>query len=220
MRKYNYSSPLDLYYEVATGLIGIKEIKDCCSDESSDSWLKKMIKRPFTRSRQTDKKTLTESVIEELSKKKTGVDKERVEKISYDISNCCHPIPGDEVMGFILPNEVIEMHRTNCAVARNKMSKFGNQIIKTTWNDKETIGFLAGISVTGIDRKGFINDIVKSITEILDANIKSFQLDSDGGIVEAKIMIYVYSTQNLKSLIDIISKIPDVSKVSRLSNLN
>lgn len=220
MRKYNYSSPLDLYYEIANGLIGLKEIKDCCSDNSGDSWLTKMIKRPFSRSRQADKKTLTESVIEELAKGKGDKNKESVKKISYDISNCCHPIPGDEVMGFIHPNEVIEMHRTNCVEARNKMTKFGNQIIKTTWNDKETIGFLAGISVHGIDRKGFINDIVKSITETLDSNIKSIQLDTEGGIVEATIMIYVYSTQNLKNLIDIINKIPDVSKVSRLSNLN
>ena len=172
MRKYNYSSPLDLYYEIAIGLIGIKEIKDCCSDDSGDNWLTKMIKRPFTRSRQADKKTLTESVIEELEKTKNEENKELVEKISYEISNCCFPIPGDEVMGFIHPNEVIEIHRTNCAVARSKMTKFGNQIIKTTWNDKETIGFLAGISVNGIDRKGFINDIVKSITETLRCQYK------------------------------------------------
>jgi GTP pyrophosphokinase len=176
-----------------------------------------MIKSPFTRSRQSARKTLTESVIEELTKGKGHLLNEKVKKISYEISSCCHPIPGDEVMGFIHPNEAIEMHRTNCGVARNKMSKFGNRIIKTTWNDKESIGFIAGISIHGIDRKGFINDIIRSITETFDANIKSIHLDTNGGVVDAKIMIYVYSTQNLKNLIEIISKTPDVSKVTRLT---
>jgi len=217
MQKYNYSSAIDLYFDFAKGLIGMKEIKDCCGEYTNEGWFAKVFKRSFTRSRPSDKKTLTESVIEEMEKRGNPDEKDAIKKVSYEISECCHPIPGDEVMGFILSNNDLEMHRTICPIARNKMSKYGNRIIKTTWNDKESIGFLAGISINGIDRKGFINDIIKSMTETLKVNIKSIQLDTDGGIVEARIMLYVYSTENLKNMIDIIRKIPDVSKVTRLN---
>lgn len=215
-QKYNYSSKLDLYYDVAKGLLGPKEVKEYHLGEIKESWISKMIKRPFTRSKPADRKTLTEAVIAELTKGNSEKKQDgKVQKISYDIASCCYPIPGDDIVGFIDPVNPINIHRTTCPVAINKMSKYGNRIIQTKWNDKESIGFLAGIIVQGIDRPGFINDMIKVITETLKINIKSFHLDTDVGMIQAKIMLYVYSTSNLRDLIQHLRKIQSVKKVRR-----
>lgn len=215
-QKYNYSSKLDLYYDVAKGLIGLKEIKEYNLGDMKESWLSKMIKRPFSRSKHSDRKTLTEAVIAELSKDEEGKKAGgKIQKISYDISNCCYPIPGDEIVGFIDPVDPIMIHRTNCPVAINRMSKYGNRIIQTKWNDKESIGFLTGIIITGIDRPGFIKDVIKVITETLKINIKSFHLDTEVGMIQASIMLYVYSTDNLNDLIRHLKKVKNVRKVTR-----
>jgi GTP pyrophosphokinase len=219
-QKYNYKTSTDLYYDVAKDLIGLKEIRDCCGQNDKESWFSKMLIRPFTKSKAADRKTLTESVIEELQVlSKTPKDEADLQKISYDISSCCNPIPGDDIVGFIEPDDTIILHRINCPVAINKMSKYGNKIIKTKWNDKESIGFLTGIKINGIDKQGFINDVIKIITEDLKINIKSFHLESDAGMINGKIMLYVYSTANLNDLIQIIKKLPDVKKVDRINTI-
>ena len=97
------------------------------------------------------------------------------------------------------------------------MSKYGNRIIKTKWNDKESIGFLTGIKISGIDKQGFTQDIIKIITETLNLNIKSFHLEVEAGMIEATIMLYVYSTTNLNNLIKHVKKLPDVKKVERVN---
>ncbi len=216
-QKYNYSSKTDMYYDIAKELLGFKEIKECCNDDSKKSWLSKMIKRPFIRTRTQEKKTLTEAVIAEISKEKAGKDNGgEIQNISYDIASCCYPIPGDDIVGFINPDEDIKIHRTNCPVAINQMSKYGNRILKTKWNDKESIGFLTGININGIDRQGFINDVIKVITETLSINIKSFHIDTNGGITSGIIMLYAYSTNNLDEMIRHLMKIKNVKKVTRI----
>jgi len=216
-QKYNYNSLIDLYYDIAKGYIGLKEIRDCCVNEAKGSWISKIIKMPFSRSRNVERKTLTETVIEEIKNLKGKNNKPvELEKISYEIANCCMPIPGDEIVGFIEPGEAIKIHRTNCQVAINQMSKYGNKIIKTTWNDKETIGFLTGLEINGIDNPGFIKEVISVITDKLKVNIKSFHLETNGGMIDATIMLYVYSLQELRNMVSHLRKIKDVKKVRRI----
>ncbi|MCB2221238.1 MAG: RelA/SpoT family protein [Bacteroidetes bacterium] len=217
-QKYNYASPIDLYYDLAQDLIGLKEVKECCAESIKESWISKMIRIPFIRSRNIEKKTLTETVIDVINQSKDiAINSDDIQKISYDISSCCLPIPGDDIVGFITPNEYIKIHRTTCPVAVNQMSKYGNRIIKTQWTDKESIGFLTGVEINGIDSPGFIKDIINVITEEQKLNIKSFHLDTKGGMIDTSIMLYVYSVGNLNNLINHLKKLPNVKKVHRLN---
>ena len=219
-QKYNYNSSTEMYYDVAHNLIGLKELKDCCGSTDKESWFSKVIKNPFSKSKPSDSKTLTETVLENL---KTGDEKQKetkqFRKISYDIANCCNPIPGDDIVGFIKTDDTTIIHRSNCDVAIGQMSKYGNKVIRTKWNDKESIGFLTGIKITGIDKKGFINDIIKIITENYNLNIKSFHLESNGGIIVGSIMLYAYSTENLANLIRHIKELPVVRKADRINSI-
>ncbi len=82
---------------------------------------------------------------------------------------------------------------------------------------QESIGFLTGIRIDGIDKQGFIKDIINIVTEELKLNIKSFNLESEGGMISAKIMLYVYSTENLNNLITRLKKLTDVKQVNRIN---
>jgi GTP pyrophosphokinase len=219
-QKYNYNSTTDLYYDVAQNLIGLKELKECCGNINKESWFTKVIKNPFSKSKPSDNRTLTETVLDKIQEgDNQQKDSKQIRKISYDIANCCNPIPGDEIVGFIKTDGAIIIHRTNCEIAIGQMSKYGSNVIRTKWNDKESIGFLTGIKITGIDKKGFINDIIKIITENFDMNIKSFHLESNGGIIVGSIMLYVYSIENLANLINHIKELSDVKKIDRINNL-
>jgi GTP diphosphokinase / guanosine-3',5'-bis(diphosphate) 3'-diphosphatase len=219
-QKYNYISTIDLYYDIAKDLIGLKELKECCVSIDKESWFSKVIKIPFGKSKPVDHKTLTETVLDNLSEKEENLkEPKKIQKISYEIADCCNPIPGDDIVGFIKPDDAILIHRVNCSVAIGQLSKFGNKIIRTKWNDKESIGFLTGIKISGIDKKGFINDIIKIVTENFNLNIKSFHLESQGGMIEATILLYVYSTENLSSLIGQIKELPDIKKIDRINTL-
>jgi GTP pyrophosphokinase len=123
-QKYNYASIFDLYYDTAHGLIGLKEVKDCCSESASETWFSKMMKNPFSKSRPTYKQTITDAVIDQLkSQKEFTISSDAVKKVSYHISTCCYPIPGDDVVSFLNQNEYIQIHRTTCPLAVNQKSK-------------------------------------------------------------------------------------------------
>ncbi|NOX47417.1 MAG: bifunctional (p)ppGpp synthetase/guanosine-3',5'-bis(diphosphate) 3'-pyrophosphohydrolase [Chlorobi bacterium] len=218
-KKHNYPSLVEMYYDIAQGVIGLKEIKACCEENKGEGWFD-MIKRPFTRSKVNENKTLSEVVTQELKKRsKTLVLDNEIHKISYDISSCCNPIPGDDIVGFIDPNEAIKIHRVNCPDATNLLAKYGTRIIKTHWNDKESISFLTGVRVNGVDQKGIMQEMVGIITEKMGLNIRSFKMESDGGLIVAEIMLYVYSTKNLEALIKNLKKISLVKKAERIHSL-
>jgi GTP diphosphokinase / guanosine-3',5'-bis(diphosphate) 3'-diphosphatase len=218
-QKYNYVSITDLYFDIANNLIGLKEIRDCCGIPEKESWFSKVI-WPFTKSKQSEHKTLTETVLDKLQEHDgLAKDYRTPEKISYEIANCCNPIPGDEIVGFIKTDDAISIHRTNCPIAISQMSRYGNKIIKTKWNDKESIGFLTGIRIYGIDKKGFINETIKIITEDFNLNIKSFHLETHGEMIDGSIMLFVYSIDNLNNLVRRLKELPEIKKIDRINAL-
>ncbi|MBN1338123.1 MAG: bifunctional (p)ppGpp synthetase/guanosine-3',5'-bis(diphosphate) 3'-pyrophosphohydrolase [Bacteroidales bacterium] len=214
--KYNYGSVIDLYYDLALDLIGMKEVRSTFHTLTKAGWFSSIITRPF-RGRATEQETLSETIIRQMhlqpSNKADDLD---LTKMSYEVSDCCNPVPGDEIAGFIEPNEAIRIHRAKCPVAIALMAKYSNRIIKTTWIDKESVGFPAGIRITGIDRKGFAKEIISVIAENMDLNIKSLHLEANAGMMEAVIKVYVYSTNNLHLLINELKKMPDIKMVTRI----
>jgi len=136
------------------------------------------------------------------------------------IADCCNPIPGDDVVGFMMPDNEIEIHRTNCLDAIQLMSKYGNRIVKAKWTNKESISFLTGLKITGMDEKGLINDIIKLISEKLELNIRSFHLESHDGMSNGVVMLYVHDTSNLNELIISLKKLSPIKKVIRINRMD
>ncbi|MBW6489632.1 MAG: RelA/SpoT family protein [Lentimicrobium sp.] len=206
------SSPNDLFYKVDMGEIGLKEVKECISQSDKGSWLD-IFTRPFGRSKPNIPQSLSEDVRDKL-KVRTGVAPK--EDVDYRISDCCHPIPGDDVIGFMAEDGDIWIHRTNCSEAIILMSKYGNRIVKTKWLNSETTTFLTGIRLAGFDRIGLINDLTRVITEELALNIRSFHIDSTGEVYEATIMILVHDKEEIDRMIAVLKKVKGIETVFRL----
>ena len=135
----------------------------------------------------------------------------------YIIASCCKPIPGDQVVGFQITNDTIEVHQTKCSRAIEQMSKFGNRIIKAKWRKENDIAFLIGIRITGFDRKGILREIIEIVTSQLDLNIRSVDLASKSNIFSGKMMLYIQNLKALNELIENLSKIDQIEKIERIT---
>ncbi len=215
----NIKGHIDLYYFIAKNMIGLKDVKEILHpNEGRLNWIKN-IKLPFT-------KTKTESVSEN-NKVKTATNEIDNEKkyisdfntLDYTVSECCNPIPGDNVMGLVFPNEPIQIHLTDCDVAIRLMSQHGKNIVKAKWKQKDDITFLAGINIKAVDSIGLIREIVKPITDEFKINIRSFNLKCSEGLVNLDITVYVSSTKIFKILMTRLKKIESVIKVTRLDKI-
>ncbi|MGM0946029.1 MAG: RelA/SpoT family protein [Bacteroidota bacterium] len=140
---------------------------------------------------------------------------EDMDVVDYILAKCCNPIPGDDVFGFVTVNEGIKIHRTSCPNALELLSNHGNRVIKARWTSQKEIAFLAGLHIVGTDRVGLINDVTKVISSELKVNMRSITVDSDAGIFEGTIKLYVHSTQHLDQLMENLQQVEGIIKVSR-----
>jgi len=208
---------MDLYYAIALDRIGQKEIKFFAASIMKPGWLNFMI-HPM---RKTHKEGIShQDPGPELvnGDPKTELSAVRsMHQLGYEISTCCNPIPGDEIIGLYLsPNKSIQIHRTKCTRALELMASYGNRVVKIDWKNQESISFLAGIKISGLDKLGMIRDISKIISNELNLNIKSFHLEAKNGLTEGEVMLYVRDTDTLNHLLSDLHKIDGIKKVARM----
>ena len=142
---------------------------------------------------------------------------ERTDKFDYTIAPCCNPIPGDDVFGFETDNGIV-IHRTSCPKAVQMMSNYGNRIVRAKWTEQLELAFLAGIRIKGSDRVGLVNDVTRIISTSLKVNMRSITMDSNDGIFEGQIMVFVNDTAHLDRLIQRLSKVSGVLTVERFDS--
>jgi GTP pyrophosphokinase len=201
----------EFYYRVGKGVIdptsikSFKDFKDAQKNQSKPSHDKMRDESSFTK----EIKNLKGPDHDQLL---IGED---MDVVDYVLAKCCNPIPGDEVFGFVTVNEGIKIHRTSCPNALELLSNHGNRVIKARWTSQKEIAFLAGLRIVGTDRVGLINDVTKVISSELKVNMRSITVDSDAGIFEGTIKLYVNSTTHLDKLISNLSEVEGVIKVSR-----
>ncbi|ERM81931.1 MFS transporter [Rhodonellum psychrophilum GCM71 = DSM 17998] len=201
----------EFYHKVGKGIIeptsikSFKEFKEIKKQKSKPSLEKMRDESSFTK----EIKNLKGSDHEQLL---IGED---MDVVDYVLAKCCNPIPGDDVFGFVTINEGIKIHRTSCPNALELLSNHGNRVIKARWTSQQKIAFLAGLRIIGTDRVGLINDVTKVISNELKVNMRSITVDSDSGIFEGTIKLYVHSTQHLEDLMQNLSKVEGIIKITR-----
>ncbi len=214
---FKLASPLDLYYDVAIGKIGQKEIKAYASEQ--ERGLFSYFKNPFGRSRETQevRQDPADPIRQQLKEKPdTLLIGDSMENLTYTLSPCCNPIPGDDVFGFVTINEGIKIHRNNCPNAGQLMAKYAYRIVKAKWITNKSIAFLSGIRIRGIDEVGLLQNITHTISSEYNINIRNIHIDTNAGTFEGTVMLYINDTQHLNNLINKLKKIKGIRKVSRI----
>jgi len=209
-------SPYEFWNCIAEGTITKDRIRKIFRKKSSNTSAIDDFRKKITNHLQ-DKKI--DTLIEEQLEKKPEVFllDETSDVIRYVLAECCSPIPGDQVMGFQITNDTIEVHQTKCPHAIEQMSKFGNRIIKAKWREGLNLAFLSGIRVSGFDRKGMLKEIIDVVYSQMDLNIRSFDFWSKSNTFTGKLMLYIQNVKALNELIENLSKIDQVEKVERIA---
>ena len=135
---------------------------------------------------------------------------------SYIIADCCKPIPGDEVVGYIDHSNAIIVHKPKCPVAVKLMSSEGNRIIPVRWTIHKIASFLARVSIDGYDRIGLVNEVTNIISTELNVNIRNINVSVYDNIFEGTIDLYVHHTGDLNNLILQLSNIKGIASVKRI----
>lgn len=206
---FKLKTSLDLFYRVGAGLIENKKLKDFAASRNNAfvSFFKGKMK----------KSSIPEDIHrEEITHKYDQlVFGKEGEKLDYKIANCCNPIPGDSVFGFVSVNEGLKVHKKDCPNALQMRSNFSYRILQAKWIDSTQSDFKATLGISGIDTIGLVNEVTKVISNNHLINMKSVHFDSNDGVFTGKIVVIVQNKASLDNLVDNIKKINGIDKVTR-----
>ena len=207
---FKLKTSLDLFYRVGIGTIDNKMLRDYASSRSNVfmSYIKNKIRKP-TVAPDLDKDEIT-------SKYDQLVFGKEEQKLDYKLSECCNPIPGDQVFGFLTINDGIKVHKKNCPNALSLQSNYAYRIMLAKWIDSTQQEFATQIQLSGIDNLGLVNNITKVISSNMHVNMKSISFESDDGVFTGKINVVVTNKNMLTKLIDNLKKINGIDKVTRV----
>ncbi len=206
---YKVNSSLDLLYEIAIKKIDLKELK-----EFTASGDRLFLPKPKV---DAELKVEPEHLAKTYPKKDTEliIFGESSDRIMYTLANCCKPIPGDDVFGFITTGEGLKIHRTNCPNAARLMSNYGHRVVKTKWAKNKEISFLTGLKIVGLDDVGVIHKITNLISGEMKFNISAMTMEAKDGIFMGNFKIFVHDKEELDELCNRLMTLQGIEKVDR-----
>lgn len=135
--------------------------------------------------------------------------------IKYAYARCCNPIPGDDVIGFISRNGDVKIHRTSCNNTRYLIENDTDRIVEVAWPKSQIASYFGAIRIIGEDRVGMVSEITNVISNSMKTNMKSINVNSDGGMFEGTLMVMVEDRSHLERVIQRILKIQGVKQAYR-----
>jgi guanosine-3',5'-bis(diphosphate) 3'-pyrophosphohydrolase len=216
MRAYfNKKDYNDLFYAFGKGYIQPEKIKRFKAERESQA--NKRLKTNLG-----DADYATAKSFEKAIKKSNGSDSlligDDLQQLDYTLSQCCNPIPGDDVFGFLTVNEGIKVHRTNCPNSKKLLAHYGNRVIKAQWSSQVEKAYLATITLKGVDRVGMIRDISKVISEELHINMRGLNVNTEHGVFDGEIRVFVFDTKHMEKLMHKLREIRNIELVGRAVN--
>jgi guanosine-3',5'-bis(diphosphate) 3'-pyrophosphohydrolase len=203
----------DLYYRIGSGSITNSMIKTFAA-----SYNNTLISFFTSRIRKSPKEKSEEFIDDQQLSQQFDmlVFGEEEERLNYTLaSDCCKPIPGDEVFGFLTVNDGIKVHKKNCPNAVALQSKFSYRIMQARWIDSSQQDFFADINITGIDQMGLVSSITQIISQQMHVGMKSISFSEKGGTFSGSIRVIVKNNDILNSVIKKLRQVNGVDKVIR-----
>ena len=204
---YKLNSALDLFYQVAIKNIDLKELKEFkVFGDKMEAPKPLKIQEPKL-----------DGIPHALNKKDAEliIFGESSDRIVYNLANCCKPIPGDDVFGFVTTGKGLTIHRTNCSNAGKLMANFGHRVVKTKWAKNKEISFLTGLKIIGLDDVGVVSKITNLISGELKINISAMTIEAKEGVFEGNIKLFVHDKDELDELVSSLRGLKGIEKVER-----
>lgn len=218
VKHVNLESRMEFYYAIAKGTIQLQQaLKELDVEggklykheeiiiEDKSEWI------PKPSQKRNNKKP--------DGKPKLMINGEDASKINYVLANCCNPVQGDEVFGFLSIGGMIKIHRTSCPNSTNLMAKYGYRVLKAEWLNSQNTSFTVDLGLTGIDSIGVVQRLTDVITTKLRINMRSIFLEgSNEGYYKGKIRVVVYNKDQLHFLMQTLREMDEVNSVHRIES--
>jgi len=134
----------------------------------------------------------------------------------YLFPTCCHPIPGDDALGYITNKNQIEIHKRTCPVAAKLKSGFGNRILDVKWDMHKKLYFIATIRLGGIDRVGLLNEITQVISSQMNVNIRNLNITCEDGLFDGTLELRVHDRENVREVMKGLKQVTDLKEISEI----
>lgn len=205
---YKLHSNLELFYQIAIKNIDLKELKDFKVHGDR-------LEAPQPVKITEAKPEVPHTPVHNPKDAELIIFGESSDKIMYNLANCCKPIPGDDVFGFVTTGKGLTIHRTNCPNAAKLMANYGHRIVKTKWAKNKEISFLTGVRIIGIDDVGMVSKITNLISGELKVNIAALTIEATEGVFEGNIKVFVHDKEELDVLVNRLLNLGGIESVER-----
>ena len=223
LTKFHESSCREEFYQslgentIVLGDADVDELKgkNKKKNESSSGGWRKYV--PFVKAKKSEVQVQPELFIvpEKFNRKQTiYLTEENI--MQFVFPDCCHPIPGDDVLGYIDNKNRIEIHKRACPVANKLKASYGNRILDVKWDMHKRLFFDATIRLGGIDRRGLVNEVTRVISNQLSVDIRKIMFTSEDGIFDGTIELRVHDREDVRQIIDKLKEVDDLKEISQI----
>ena len=216
-RLHNFTEYDQLLMAIGRGVVTLGDAERNALKGSSSST--NILERIFRSN--SDKNKPSESVAQmanpqKIDKKRPLILTDEALQSSYHMADCCHPIPGDDVLGFINEDGQIVIHQRKCPVAAKLKAAYGNRIVAARWSTHKLLHFSVSINIKGIDGVGVVNQITNIISQELNVNMERVLIEAYDGIFDGTIRLRVHDVDDIKVICDNLKKLHNIRSVVRV----
>ena len=201
-------------------VLGENDLNELRGKQNS-GW-KKYLKIPFIKGDKGDKQDKNSKPQPDSQQEKEKINTKQIIKLDeeaiqskYKMADCCHPIPGDDVLGYIDDNRNVIIHKRQCPVAMKLKSSYGRRILATQWDTHRKLSFIVTLHIEGVDCLGLVNDVTQIISRQFNVNIHKLSIETNEGIFHGDIQLYAYDVQDVQTIINGLKKIKNIKNIIR-----
>lgn len=213
-KRFKYNDTQNMFYEMGTGSLDVNTVYKEVKKYKSTGRIEEDVTETTAKSEQEIQDEYINNARSIAAGNALILDDD-ISNVKYSYANCCNPIPGDNVIGFISRNGDVKIHRTMCNNAQHLLKTEGHRIVDVQWAKNIENKFLGAVRVIGEDRVGMINDITDVLSKSLSTNMKSINVSSDEGMFEGIITLYVDGLSHLDRIMKRLGRVEGVKTVMR-----
>lgn len=223
MRLHNFHTYDELLIAIGSKKLTLGDAdRNVFKEKQEKSW-KKLLSFSFGNGKEDKDTNEGKGSLEKVQQEK--IDTKKILKLTeeaiskeYIMADCCHPIPGDDVLGYINEKNQVIIHKRQCPIAARLKSSYGNRIIATQWDTHKELSFLVTIYVKGIDSVGLLNEVTQIISRQLNVNIRKLTMETNDGIFEGRIQLYVHDVDDVRTICNNLKQVQNIKQVSRIED--
>ena len=206
---YESSNKEELYTKIGAGIVSLDNLEKILKENSGRKLLK------FWTFLIPQKK---ESTSGENTQQHAENDDKEAHTQHFEVAECCHPIPGDKVVGYHDPfSDKIIVHKATCDELNRLAAQYGKRIVKEEiqWSRQKAMSYLVTAELRGIDRKGILMDLARIISGDFNINIREINIKSHAGIFEGNLSLYVKDVESLNAVMDKMRQVKGIESIKR-----